>query len=67
MRLNDIHNKRHGKEFLLKDFWMSQKVNKKSRQWFHYLLPKLNKKREKGVSNVVINVLVLRTSLAFAR
>ena len=27
MRLNDTHKKKHGKEFLLKDFWMSLKVN----------------------------------------
>ena len=43
---------------------MAQKVNKKRQQWFSYLHSKHNKKRGKGVSNVVINVLVLRTSLA---
>ena len=43
---------------------MLHKVNKLRVQWINKLDLKHNKKRDTGLSNVVINILVLRTSLA---
>ena len=64
MRLNDTHKKKHGKEFFLKDFWMSLKVNEMRRKDGNFQRQEHFSKRKKEIPRWIVQLNHQRTRIA---